>query len=134
MMNFSCNDGVSEASFNQQVLGSDLPVLVVVWANGSASEQGFLKLLEEWAPQALGRLRIFGLNAECSSGLAARFGISLAPGLALFSRGAMCYQFIGETSRRELDELLVRASALGVCRESRGSLGGQIVEPPGGVN
>src|ERR1035437_169757 len=134
MMNFSCNDEVSEASFSQQVLGSELPVLVVVWASGGGSAQGFLKLLEEWAPQARGRLRIFRLNAERSSGLAERFGIPLAPGLGLFSRGGMCYQFIGQASRRERDELLVRARTLAVVKESKGALGGGNVEPPQAVN
>lgn len=130
MMNFSCNDEVGEASFNQQVLGSELPVLAVVWANGSGSEQGFLKLLEEWVPQARGRLRIFRLSAERSSGPAERFAIPLAPGLALFSRGAMCYQFIGEASRRDLDEVLERVKTHGELKEDGGGLGRRIVEPP----
>ena len=129
-MNFSCIEEVSEWSFSQRVLKSALPVLVVVWGDGRGAEQGFLRLVEEWAPQASGRLCIFRLSVERSSGLAERFGIPLAPGLALFSRGALCYQFIGEASRRELDELLVRASTLGVCGESGGAPGGRIVEPP----
>jgi thioredoxin-like negative regulator of GroEL len=134
MMNFSCIEEVSEWSFSQRVLRSVLPVLVVVWADSRGAEEGFLKLVEEWAPQARGRMGIFRLNVERSSGLAERCGIPLAPGLALFSRGVMCYQFIGEASRRELDDLLVRASTLGVCRESGGAPGGRIVEPPQVVN
>jgi len=109
MKSFSCTEEVSERSFSQRVLRSALPVLVVVWADSRGAAEGFLKLVEEWAPQAGGRLAIFRLSVERPFGLAERFGIPLAPGLALFNRGAMCYQFIGEASRRELDELLVRA-------------------------
>ncbi len=127
-------DEVTERSFSQRVLRSELPVMIVAFAGSSAGEQGFLKLVQEWAPQARGRLRILRLDVERSLRLAERFRISLAPGLALFSRGAMCYQFIGEASRRELDELLVRASTLELCGGSGGEPDGRIVEPPQVVN
>lgn len=98
----------------QLVLQSELPVLVVVTAKGGGTDLISQKTLERWVPQAGERLRILRLNAESSPELAERLRIPLASGLALFSRGGMCYQFIGEPSRRELDELLVRASSLGM--------------------
>ena len=120
---------LTERCFSRRVLRSKLPVLVVVWFNGTGAEQGFLRLLEEWAPQARGWLRILRLDAERWSGLAERVGIPLAPGLALFSQGAMCYQFVGQASRRELDEVLARVRALGMIGERRGASGEDSVEP-----
>ena len=118
MTYFSSIPEVCEASFSERVLQSEMPALVAVCGEGGTASRRLLSLLEGWAPQAQGRLRVFRLNVERSSGLAERSGVPLAPGLALFSRGAICYQFIGEASRRELDELLVRASTLGVARET----------------
>ena len=46
-----------------------------------------------------------------SPGLAARFGVVSAPSLLLLRGGTVCYQFVGELSRGELDELLTRARA-----------------------
>lgn len=113
MTSFSSIPEVNGASFSQRVLQSELPALVVVCGKGGTASQTLLKLLERWAPQAQGRLRVFRLSADGSSGLAERFGVSSAPSLVLFSRGLVCYQFMGEVSRGELDELLARASLLG---------------------
>jgi hypothetical protein len=38
--------------------------------------------------------------------------VLVAPGLILFHQGAVCYQFIGEVSRHELDEVLTHATVL----------------------
>jgi thioredoxin 1 len=114
---FSSIPEVSEASFSQRVLQSALPALVAVYSKGGTASQTLLKLLEGWAPQARGRLRVFRLSADDSSGLAERFGVLSAPSLVLFSRGVVCYQFTGEVSRGELDELMARASLLGVVSQ-----------------
>ena len=114
---FSSIPEVSEASFSQRVLQSELPALVAVCGKGGTASQTLLELLEGWAPQAQGRLRVFQLSAEGSSGLAERFGIPSAPSLVLFSQGVVCYQFTGEVSRGELDEMLARARLLGLARE-----------------
>jgi thioredoxin 1 len=108
---------ITAESFALHVLHSDLPVLVAVSGEGGTASQALLRLLEEWAPQARGRLRVFRLSGDGSCGLAERFGVPSAPSLVLFSRGVVCYQFTGEVSRGELDELLARASLLGVSRE-----------------
>ena len=99
------------------MLQSELPALVAVCGKGGTASQTLLKLLEGWAPQAQGQLQVFRLSADGSSGLAERFGVPSAPSLVLFSRGGVCYQFTGEVSRGELDELLARASLLRVARE-----------------
>ena len=124
----SCLEELSEESFVDRVLRSELPVLVVVWIKGA--EQELLTLLEEWAPRAGSRLGIFGFNAERSPGLVGRFGIPLAPGLALFNRGVLSYQFVGEVSRQELEEVLERGGGPKALEEGGGASGGREVEPP----
>ena len=114
---FSSIPEVSEASFSQRVLQSELPALGAVCGKSGTASPALLKLLEEWAPQAQGRLRVFRLSAEDSSGLAERFDVPSAPSLVLFNQGVVCYQFTGEVFRRELDDLLTRASSLGLARD-----------------
>ena len=86
-MNFSCIEEVSEWSFSQRVLRSALPVLVVVWADGRGAEQGFLKLVEEWAPQARGRLRIFRLRRRALVGAGGAFRYSAGSRLGVIQPG-----------------------------------------------
>ncbi len=101
-------DKVNELSCGQQVLQSELPVLVVVWCDGT--DQRLFGMLEDWAPQVRSRLKVFELDAGRSPGIAERFGLPPAPGLALFRGGALCYQFLGNASQQELDEVLARAT------------------------
>lgn len=108
---------ITAESFALHVLHSDLPVLVAVSGEGGAGSQALLRLLEEWAPQAQDRLRVFRVSADGSCGLAERFGVPSAPSLVLFNQGVVCYQFTGEVSRGELDEMLARARLLGSARE-----------------
>jgi thioredoxin 1 len=108
---------ITAKSFALHVLHSDLPVLVAVSGEGGTASQALLRLLEAWAPQARGRLRVFRLSGDGSSGVAERFGVPSVPSLVLFSQGVVCYQFTGEVSREELDEMLARASLLGAARK-----------------
>jgi len=130
MTSFSSIPEVSEASFSQRVLQSKLPALVAVCGKGGTASQTLLKLMEVWVPQAQGRLRVFRLSAEASCRLAERFGFPPAPSLVLFSQGVVCYQFTGEASRRELDDLLTRASVLGRSLGAAGPSDGRVVAPP----
>jgi thioredoxin 1 len=117
MKNCSCIEEVDERSFSQRVLQSEMPALVAVCGEGETASRTLLSLLEGWAPQADGRLRVLRLGADGCSGLAERFGVPPGPSLVLFSGGVVCYQFTGEVTRGELDELLARANLLGAGRE-----------------
>lgn len=103
---------INAASFERHVLRSELPVLVAVCANGSLASRQLVTLLETWIPKARGRINTVRVNAAESPELAQRCGVPSAPGLALFHQGAVCYQFTGEVSRRELDDLVAQADLL----------------------
>ena len=117
MTYFSSIPEVCEASFSERVLQSEMPALVAVCADGTGASRNLLNLLLEWTPQTQGRLTIFRFNAEGSSKLPGDLSLPPAPSLVLFSQGAICYQFVGEVSRGELDEMLARARVLGLARE-----------------
>jgi thioredoxin-like negative regulator of GroEL len=134
MMNPSSIGELTERTFGQRVLQSELPVLVAVCLNGSGATQRLLKLLEEWGPQAHGRLKIFQWTADGLSELTKRLGVPLAPGLMLFSRGVLCYQFIGDVSRQELNEILTRARSLSVSVKDASGSERRVVEPPLGAD
>jgi len=127
-----CIDKVNALSFGQQALQSGLPVLVVVWRDGM--DQRLFEMLEDWAPQVRSRLRVFGLDAGCSPGLAERFGLPSAPGLALFKGGALCYQFLGNASQQELNEVLALAGAHDTTREDTNTADARGTTPPGAAN
>jgi thioredoxin 1 len=86
-------------------------VLLAFCADGCDTSQKLLALLANAAPRCEGFVKIAKVSLAESPGLAACFGVVSAPSLLLLRGGTVCYQFVGELSRCELDELLTRARA-----------------------
>jgi thioredoxin 1 len=101
---------ITDHSFAERVVKSKLPVLLAFCADGCAASQRLLTLLANATPRCRGFTTIAKASPDESPGLMVRFGIVSAPAVLLFSGGTVCYQFVGELSRRELDELLARAA------------------------
>jgi len=99
---------LTDSSFDEQIVKSKLPVLLAFCAEGCPASRKLLAMLGDAAPCCPGFLTIAQTSPDESPGLAARFGIVSAPAVLLFRGGVVCYQFMGELIRRELDELLVR--------------------------
>jgi rhodanese-related sulfurtransferase/thiol-disulfide isomerase/thioredoxin len=102
---------ITDHSFAERVVQSEVPVLLAFCADDCSASQKLLTLLASAAPRCRGSITIAKASPDESPGLAARFGVVSAPAVLLFSGGKVCYQFVGELSRRELDELLTRACA-----------------------
>ncbi len=102
---------ITDRLFAERVVQSKVPVLLAFCAEGCSASQKLLALLTDSAPRCRGFTTIAIASPDESSGLAARFGIVSVPAVLLFSGGMVCYQFMGELSRRELDDLLARARA-----------------------
>ena len=103
---------ITAESFEQQILRSECPVLVAVCAQGSHTSQRLLTLLETWMPEPCGWIKVVWVNATKSPEIRQRCGVLSTPGVALFSQGEVWYQFTGEPSRRELDDLLAQTALL----------------------
>jgi hypothetical protein len=96
--------------FERQVARAPRPVLWVVGDQGRLTSEKLLQLLAAWKPDAAGCLDIVLVNAAAAPEFARSCGVLLASGLMLFHQGVVCYQFVGEVSRPELEEVLLRAS------------------------
>jgi len=118
---------ITAESFEQRVLRSELPVLIAVYANGSRASEKLLLLLETWTLKTRGWLTVLRINAAESPELVHRCGVPSVPGLALFHQRAVCYQFSGELSRRELEDLLTRANLLA---QTATTLASRTLSPP----
>jgi thioredoxin-like negative regulator of GroEL len=96
--------------FAQQARRSEVPILVVLCVRECVASEEWLTALETWSRQAPSRINLIRVHANHSPRLALRCGLPPAPGFALFKRGAVVYQFAGEPSRRDLEDLFAQAS------------------------
>ena len=78
---------VTDESFEQDVLASDLPVVVDFSSPKCSPCQVMKGLLEEIGPDYVGRVNIFQLNVDENPETAMKFQIMSVPTLILFQRG-----------------------------------------------
>ena len=100
---------VSDASFETDVLQSDLPVLVDYWAEWCGPCKMIAPLLEEAAARFQGRVTVAKLNVDENPEIAAKYGIRGIPTLMLFKNGKVDTTKVGALSRTQLQAFLDEA-------------------------
>ncbi|MEN9775499.1 MAG: hypothetical protein RL322_2569 [Pseudomonadota bacterium] len=92
----------SDAGFEQDVLKSDLPVLVDYWAEWCGPCKMIAPILDEVSRDYNGRVLIAKLNVDENQATAARYGVRGIPTLMLFRNGAMIASSVGALSKSQL--------------------------------
>ena len=86
---------LSDASFDEHVKGSDVPVLVDFWAEWCGPCKMIAPLLEEIASEQQGRLGIAKLNIDDNLDVTRRFDVMSIPTLILFKEGEPVARIVG---------------------------------------
>ncbi|OLT32031.1 thioredoxin [Kytococcus sp. CUA-901] len=92
----------TDATFDQDVLKSELPVLVDFWADWCGPCKRVAPILEEIAKDSEGKLRIVKLNTDENPQTAARFGITSIPTMHVFFQGDVAKTIIGAQPKPKL--------------------------------
>jgi thioredoxin 1 len=101
---------ITDSSFTECVVQSQSPVLLAFCADDCAASQKLLAMLANAAPRCRSLVTFAKASPAKVPELAARLGIVSAPAVLLFRDGTVGYQFVGELSRWEFDDLLTRAA------------------------
>lgn len=93
---------VTDASFDEDVLKSSLPVLVDFWAEWCGPCRMIAPVLEQLAVEHAGKIKIVKLNVDENPGTPPKFGIRGIPTLILFKNGAPAATQVGAVAKAQL--------------------------------
>lgn len=93
-------------NFNEEVLKSDIPVLVDFWAAWCGPCRMVAPILDQLADEYDGKIKIAKVNVDEQTELASHYGIMSIPTLLLFKDGEVVSQIIGARSKGELKTLI----------------------------
>jgi thioredoxin 1 len=96
----------TDATFAQDVLKSDIPVLLDFWAEWCGPCKMIAPILEEIASEYHDRIKIAKINIDENPQTPPRFGIRGIPTLILFKNGTVEAQKIGALSKSQLAAFL----------------------------
>jgi len=102
---------VSDATFDQEVLKSELPVLVDFWAVWCGPCKAIAPIIDAMAIKYDGKLKIAKMNVDENGATPSRFGIRGIPALLLFKGGKVTDQVVGYVPQDVIDEKLQRLLA-----------------------
>ena len=95
---------LTDATFDENVKGSDVPVLVDFWAEWCGPCKMITPVLEEIAAEHAGKVRIAKLNIDDNLDVTRRFDVMSIPTLILFKDGEPAARLIGAKPKAALLE------------------------------
>ncbi len=93
---------VSDDTFQDQVLSSDIPVVVDYWAEWCGPCKMIAPILEEVATEYEGKLKVAKLNIDENPQTPTNYGIRGIPTLMIFKNGVVEATKVGAVSKSQL--------------------------------
>ena len=97
---------VTDASFAQDVLKSDLPVLIDFWAPWCGPCRMVAPIVDEIATEFEGKIKVFKLNTDENPNVASQYGIRSIPTLMIFKGGQKVDTVVGAVPKTTLSSTI----------------------------
>ena len=102
---------ITDASFEEEVIKSDKPVLVDFWADWCAPCKMIAPMVEELSVEFDGKVKFTKLDVDSNPNSATSYGIRGIPTLLIFNGGQPVDQVVGAVPKSVLKKRLEEAIA-----------------------
>ncbi|MGA7952274.1 MAG: thioredoxin [Gloeobacterales cyanobacterium] len=99
---------VTDATFKDEVLDSELPVLVDFWAPWCGPCRMVAPVVDEISQQYAGRIKVVKMNTDENPEVASTYGIRSIPTLMVFKGGTRVDMVVGAVPKTTLATTLER--------------------------
>ena len=93
---------VNDTNFQEEVLQSDIPVLVDFWAEWCGPCRIISPMIEEIAKEYDGKIKVCKLNVEEGQQTASSYGIMNIPTLIIFKNGEVAEKIVGAIPKNDI--------------------------------
>lgn len=97
---------VTDATFTEEVLNSDVPVLVDFWAPWCGPCRMVAPVVDEIAEQYQDQVKVVKLNTDENPSIATQYGIRSIPTLMIFKNGQRVDTVVGAVPKTTLSNTL----------------------------
>ena len=98
---------VTDETFSEQVLKSDVPILVDFWAIWCGPCRMVAPVVDEIAREHEGQLRVMKLDVDDNQNTAMTYGVMSIPTLILFKNGQPVERVVGFRPKGDLEKKLL---------------------------
>jgi thioredoxin 1 len=100
---------VTEASFDREVLGAPIPVLVDFTAEWCPPCHAIAPSLEQISDELAGKVKIVKLDVDADPGISTRYGVRSMPTLIVFKNGEPTAMTVGAQPKNRLADWIKSA-------------------------
>ncbi|MCP4592200.1 MAG: thioredoxin [bacterium] len=91
----------TDADFEQEVLQSDVPVLVDFWAEWCAPCKALTPTIDELADEYAGKAKVGKMDTDANREVSAKYQVSAIPTVLLFKGGEIAEKFVGLRGKKD---------------------------------
>lgn len=94
------------SNFDEEVLNSEVPVLVDFWADWCGPCKMLSPLITEIAGEYDGKIKVGKINVDEEQGLAMKYRVSSIPTLVLFKEGQAVERSVGAVPKSQIEAMI----------------------------